>query len=81
MKKFGFIFIGILAILTLSSNLVSADCVEDCQSTFATCMRYCSDTKCQLSCNHGLNGCLKRCEKQSDNSTHNLQRMAGALPE
>ena len=92
MKRIRFILAGILAILTLSSNLVSADCVGDCEGPYATCVSFCPDTlsdptdpgagdRCRLHCVRGLNGCIRRCTKKDENSSHGLQsELPGALP-
>jgi len=84
-KKIRFILVGILAILTLSANLVSADCVEDCQSIYAFCASLCSadpgGDNCRLKCVRSLNSCIKKCTKKSSNSTNGLQSASiGALP-
>ena len=60
MKKIGLV-LGVMTILVLLSGIALADCAQDCQDTHATCMKYCSQDTCRLSCIRGLNGCLKRC--------------------
>ncbi|MFH1615689.1 MAG: hypothetical protein ABIG61_11485, partial [Planctomycetota bacterium] len=34
--------------------------------TYATCMKYCSQDTCRLSCIRGLDGCLKRCRGREE---------------
>ena len=65
MKKIGLV-LGALTILALLSGVALADCAQDCQDTYATCMKYCSQDTCRLSCIRGLNGCLKRCRGREE---------------
>ena len=80
MKAIGLI-LKALTVIALSSGIACADCTEDCDGPFQTCLNLCRQTttedspeaaKCANHCLHGVSGCVKKCEakdKQSENTS------------
>jgi hypothetical protein len=65
MKKIGLV-IGVFTILALLSGIALADCKSDCQATWATCLKHCSEASCHKSCYRGYDGCLSRCKGKEE---------------
>ncbi len=72
--------LGVLTILALFSSVALADCEDDCNGPFQTCLKICRQTtkedspqaaKCVDNCLRGVSGCIKRCRdkgKKSENT-------------
>lgn len=76
MKNFALV-VGVVMILVLSSGFALADCEDDCDGPFQTCLNLCRQTtkedsteaaKCANHCLHGVSGCVKRCREKEKTS-------------
>ena len=79
MKKM-MLVLGVLTVLTLFSGVALADCEDDCNGPFQTCLKICRQTtkedspeaaKCVDNCLRGVSGCIRRCRdknKKSENA-------------
>lgn len=55
------------------SDFALANCTEDCEGPFQTCLKLCDQTSqdsmvgpCRGRCDHGHDGCLNRCNPNAD---------------
>jgi hypothetical protein len=88
MKKTGLV-LGVLAILGLLSSVALADCEDDCNGPFQTCLNICRQTtkedspeagKCADNCLRGVSGCIKRCRDKDKRSENTGDSTEGYLP-
>lgn len=88
MKKIGLVF-GVLTILALLSGVALANCEDDCDGPFQTCLNICRQTtkedspeagKCANNCLVGVSGCVKRCEAKNKKSENTRDCTVGYLP-
>lgn len=80
MKKIR-LLLTVLVLLASSSGIALADCEDNCNGPFQTCVNICRQTtkpdspegsKCVDHCFHGLAGCQKKCaaKRKSENTTN-----------
>jgi hypothetical protein len=80
---------GVMTILVLLTGLALADCAEDCDGPFQTCLNLCRQTtkedsaeaaRCVNSCLHGVSGCVEKCEAKNKKSENARDCTVGYLP-
>ena len=89
MKKIR-LLLTVLVLLASSSGIALADCEDNCNGPFQTCVNICRQTtkpdspegsKCVDHCFHGLAGCQKKCKankKKSENTTNCIKDIFSA---
>jgi hypothetical protein len=90
MKKFRLV-LTVLVLFASLPGVALADCDDDCDGPFQTCLNICRQTnkpdspggsKCVDHCFHGLAGCQKKCEankkKKSENTTNCTKEILAA---
>jgi hypothetical protein len=91
MKKIRLV-LTVLVLLASLSGVALADCDDDCDGPFQTCLNICRQTTkpdtpevstCVNNCFHGLAGCQKKCEakkkKKSENTTNCIKGFLSAV--
>jgi len=88
MKKMRLV-LGVMSILVLFAGVALADCADDCDGPFQTCLNLCRQTtkedspeagKCADRCLNGVSGCIKKCEAKNKKSENTRDSTVGYLP-